>query len=1116
MLRAATKRRRSPKKGDTNSLKSCISSPSIKRSDNRKTPHPPKKRNSSSLSEGSDPAARRLDLNPSRKPLKDIQNISSNSSDPSTKPPPYPIDSNPNNKENVNPFKPSQFHVHASEEPLPSESAKEALRQAWKEVDDLQELSLTQSIHISKLKEDIEHSNKVKKKWREECLKAEEQNKKFKIKTDFEIEELKIKEAYWYQKYLKAEKERIHFSQYPPYPIYTPATQPRNLPPLPPEPKHQSSLKYPFMDAILGDLKMEVNNDNRNDIKERLLREITTFSKEEHQKERIIEFKSMNNVKMKYVLITHYKDEKSFKKYGRERKQVESILECLTTSTLEGAQWMCNYLAEHFRDEYLYTAAKKLNMLTKIEISEKAAMCMATDCNINASNWAALIRHFKYHSKGLIILPCIRKKLLQYDPTRVKTDIGTIEFRPDGNEGNLKPEKIKWRLHDASDMIEYNMERLVVQELSKSDQSKPTFDYPQSGTKYLDEESMGVIATSDHGGDSAHFYLGCAVYSPNEKKKMDKGVDHGNLLLQILQITCKKDPPEVWRELGPMLNATMERVKNQKLIGVQDINGNVQCKMVPIDATEFDLERKDGVIYLCYFTSPLKDIKEKVPLKVIKSAIEPSIWTVTKKFRIMMAADNLLYAIYLGRADSAPRFTHLNFKKLQEINDDHSHAKKKRGYLLKPELQVTLEKITKIAEDENMSKEEKTKLFGIKTAPLVDFLEVDDYLYQGLHCPMGIFDSIFKLLKKFLSEKVDDMSTEESELRKTIISKLKDLKPHQEELEKFNADHLPDLNDHIVMWKDCVAKLKEVDLSSEERNFWDATRKYHYGEKNRLGAELKSIKTNMAPLLQSIKEDRKEANEIRNKRCKGSEGVVAKFENLLTIIAGIYLTLYHGGSLNGVCVLKFFKHHTDLMEGLEEECFHTLSRRRDMLGVDECITNEELRVQLDIFSRAYNAVDLVFSHLRLLDPSEDEMQITDTSVKILEHIWTNELKMRWTPKAMLTFVYASKQQREFGGLGDKGEDFGERMHQERARDVRRTASISNKFAMMELNRTRWHYMKSDPEIAVLTEEVHQSFKRQFKDQNKRENNKQELAKERRERRLKFYETHKHLAELSNL
>ena len=54
-------------------------------------------------------------------------------------------------------------------------------------------------------------------------------------------------------------------------------------------------------------------------------------------------------------------------------------------------------------------------------------------------------------------------------------------------------------------------------------------------------------------------------------------------------------------------------------------------------------------------------------------------------------------------------------------------------------------------------------------------------------------------------------------------------------------------------------------------------------------------------------------------------------------------------------------------------------------------------------------------------------------------------KINWTPKAMLTLVYAAKQQREFRGLGDKGEDYGERMHQSRARNVRRTASISKDF-----------------------------------------------------------------------
>ena len=131
---------------------------------------------------------------------------------------------------------------------------------------------------------------------------------------------------------------------------------------------------------------------------------------------------------------------------------------------------------------------------------------------------------------------------------------------------------------------------------------------------------------------------------------------------------------------------------------------------------------------------------------------------------------------------------------------------------------------------------------------------------------------------------------------------------------------------------------------------------------------------------------------IREKRCKGNEGIIATFDNSLQRIAGIYLNLYHGGSLNGVCILKFFRFHDEIMRVHELESLNSLGRRRDMIGARNCITDEELRKQLAIFSRAYHAIDLVFSHLRLLDPIEEEMKRTEISVKILEYIWSEEVK----------------------------------------------------------------------------------------------------------------------------
>ena len=339
--------------------------------------------------------------------------------------------------------------------------------------------------------------------------------------------------------------------------------------------------------------------------------------------------------------------------------------------------------------------------------------------------------------------------------------------------------------------------------------------------------------------------------------------------------------------------------------------------------------------------------------------------------------------------------------------------------------------------------------------------------------------------------------------------------PFENEMSKFIDEHEADLNEHIIIWKDWVEYLKEPNLDEEEKLIGEEARKYHHGEKTRLNNEKKKIQVKINSIKAQIVVLEKKIKAIRDKRCKGNEGIIAKYENSMLVIAGIYLNLYHGGSLNGVCVLKFFRFHDEIMRVHELECLNSLGRRRDMMGVRNCITDEELRKQLAIFSRAYHAIDLVFSNLRLLDPTEEEMKRTEISVKILEFIWSEEIQINWTPKAMLTLVYAAKQQREFGGLGDKGEDYGERMHQSRARNVRRTASISKDFIKMETNHSRWEYAKADPKVKSTCEEVKISCMRRLKGVTKATKDKR-LEADRRKRRDKFFLNHKHLADKSNL
>ena len=69
---------------------------------------------------------------------------------------------------------------------------------------------------------------------------------------------------------------------------------------------------------------------------------------------------------------------------------------------------------------------------------------------------------------------------------------------------------------------------------------------------------------------------------------------------------------------------------------------------------------------------------------------------------------------------------------------------------------------------------------------------------------------------------------------------------------------------------------------------------------------LNDIKSRYDPLDKEIKKIEAEIKTIREMRCKGNEGIVASFKNLLQRIGGIYVSTYHGRSRNGVCVLKFF------------------------------------------------------------------------------------------------------------------------------------------------------------------------------------------------------------------
>ena len=129
--------------------------------------------------------------------------------------------------------------------------------------------------------------------------------------------------------------------------------------------------------------------------------------------------------------------------------------------------------------------------------------------------------------------------------------------------------------------------------------------------------------------------------------------------------------------------------------------------------------------------------------------------------------------------------------------------------------------------------------------------------------------------------------------------------------------------------------------------------------------------------------------------------------------------------MNGVCCQR-------LLDNVE-----TIFKKITILTSERLKLNNERNFDIDImiitdvltkFEYLFETTDLVFSNLRLLAPTEEEINETEKAIKVLEQIW-KDLELYVTPKAHILFYHTIEQMRFFEGISDMVEDFIERFQQ---------------------------------------------------------------------------------------
>ena len=210
----------------------------------------------------------------------------------------------------------------------------------------------------------------------------------------------------------------------------------------------------------------------------------------------------------------------------------------------------------------------------------------------------------------------------------------------------------------------------------------------------------------------------------------------------------------------------------------------------------------------------------------------------------------------------------------------------------------------------------------------------------------------------------------------------------------------------------------------------------------------------------------------RKKRGTSDESL----ENLLYCIledSKIQKQHFHGGAMNGVCCRRFLDNLDVIFPKIKMLAEDRLGRNSNPKKID----SDVLHKVIDTFHHLFEVIDLVFSNMCILCPTEIEINNTEKSIKKLEELW-KQMDLSETPKIHLLFVHAMIQIRDFGGIADLVEDFVEKAHQAGKKLDHLVARMSSQsFCQKELTKIQRQWIVSDPDVRTQVEQVRTSNKR---------------------------------------
>jgi hypothetical protein len=233
----------------------------------------------------------------------------------------------------------------------------------------------------------------------------------------------------------------------------------------------------------------------------------------------------------------------------------------------------------------------------------------------------------------------------------------------------------------------------------------------------------------------------------------------------------------------------------------------------------------------------------------------------------------------------------------------------------------------------------------------------------------------------------------------------------------------------------------EIGISAgvEKTNVEEERERTHIFDRSNLKALQDFRKKTFADKLQKARQmladQQSKLKEMRRVKVRRQHSIETKLFRVLKEV-GVELSSYHGGSLNGKDVKKVMNNATHIFDQLA--AILKEGKRKDCL-----LSDDDIGLLCIHFREVYVLWDGAFSLARKIDPTDDD---TETYQRFVWAALKGSLTLQCsiTPKVHAMLRHVQWQMKNLpGGLGDKMEDWVERLHQWGIRLRRRFRTVQD-------------------------------------------------------------------------